>query len=103
MFNTVLYNTREAFPFILFSVSLEPEAVHLQTEDTKQDIQDPTSDYLFNTSIPNNNILDVDDDTIKYSKEFLQPRHSYPEPPTTPNSQFYSLTTQDHLTPDIRA
>ena len=44
VFNTVIHNNREAIPFILASVSLEPEAVHLQMKYTKQDIQDATSD-----------------------------------------------------------
>ena len=34
--NNILYNTREAIPFILASVSLDTEAVHLQMEYTKQ-------------------------------------------------------------------
>ena len=43
VFNTVLYNTREAIPFILDSVSLDPKAVCLQMEDINQDIQETTS------------------------------------------------------------
>ena len=43
VFNTVLYNTREAIPFILDSISLDPEAVCLQMEDIKKDIQETTS------------------------------------------------------------
>ena len=70
---------------------------------TKQDIQDATSDYLVNTPTPDTNILDTTDDTIDYIKEFLQPRHYYTEPTTTPTSHFYSPTNQYHLTPDLRA
>ena len=40
VFNTFLYNNCEAIPFILALVSLDPEALHLQMEDIKQDIQD---------------------------------------------------------------
>ena len=69
---------------------------------TKQDIQDATSDYLVNTPTPDTNILDTTDDTIDYIKEFLQPRHYYTEPTTTPTSHFYSPTNQYHLTPDLR-
>ena len=50
VFNTDLYNNREATPFILSSASLYPEAVHLRMEDIKQNIQDATSDYII--SIP---------------------------------------------------
>ena len=71
------------------SVYLDPEAFHLQTEDTKQDIQDATSDYLVSTPIPEKNILDTSDNTINYIKAFIQPHHSYSE----------SHTNQDHLNP----
>ena len=46
VFNTVIHNNREAFPFIFPSVSLGPEAVHLQMKDINQYTQDSTSDYL---------------------------------------------------------
>ena len=36
--NTVLHNNREAIPFILASVSLDPKSVRLQMEYIKQDI-----------------------------------------------------------------
>ena len=93
VFNTVLHNNCEAIPFVLASVSLDADMVHLQMEDIKHDIQDATSDYLDNTPIPEKNILDIDDDKIKYIKGFIHPRHSYSEP----------HTTQDHCTTDLRA
>ena len=40
VFNIVLHNKREAISFILASVSLDPDTVHLQMEDIKQDIED---------------------------------------------------------------
>ena len=90
--NTVIYNNCEATPLILESVSLDSEAVRLQMEDTTQDIQATTSNYLVNTPTPEKNILDNADYTIKYIKEFLQPHHSYTKSPTT----------QDGLNPDLR-
>ena len=72
-------------------------------EDTKQDIQDATSNYLVKTPTPDTNILDTTDATIQYTEAFLQPHHYYPEPTTNPISQFYSPTTQIHLTTDTGA
>ena len=43
VFNTVLHDTREVIPYIIASVSLELESVHLQMEEIKQYIQDATS------------------------------------------------------------
>ena len=101
--NTVLHDIREAIPYIMKSISLDAEEVHLQMEETKRDIQDATSDYLVNTPTPNTHLLDNADDTIKYIKAFLQPHQYYSEPPTTPISKFSSPTTQEHLTADLRA
>ena len=103
VFTTVLYNNREGISFILACVSLYLEAVHLQIEDIKQDIQDSTSYYLFNTPTPNTNLLNITNDKTKYIQEFIQTCHSYSEPPTTPISKFSYTTTQYHITPDIRA
>ena len=102
MSNTVIHNTRESIPYIMESFSLDPEVVYLQMEEIKQDIKDTTSDYCINTPTPNINILVTADETIKYTKALLQPHHSYPEPTTTPTSQFYSQTNQYHITPEIR-
>ena len=60
-------------------------------EYTKQDIQDATSGYFFNTYTPDTNILDTAGNTIKYIKAFLQHCHSYLE----------YLTNQDLPTPDL--
>ena len=38
VFHTVLHNTQYSTPFILTSISLEPEAVNLQMEYINQDI-----------------------------------------------------------------
>ena len=103
LFNTVLHNTRETIPFILYSVSLDPELVHVQMADTKQDIQEDTSYRLSSTPTPNTNLLDTNNDTIKYIKAFINPLHSCTEPLTNPISQFSSPTTQDHLTTYISA
>ena len=89
---TVIHYNREVNPFIQDCVSLDPEAVHLQMEDIKKDIQYATSYHLVNTPTPDKNILDTADDTINYIKAFLQPHHSY----------YLSSTTQYHLTPDPR-
>ena len=62
MFNNVLHNKCEATPFILASVFLDPETVHLQMEDTKQDIKYDNSDYLVSTPTIDKNILDNADD-----------------------------------------
>ena len=62
-------------------------------ENTKQNIQGATSDYLVSTPTPDRHLLNTTDDTIKYIKEFIQTHHSYSEYPTT----------QDHPIPDIRA
>ena len=70
-------------------------------EDINQYIQDTTSDYFVNNPTSNNNLLDTADDAIKHTKDFLQPHHYHNEPTTTPTIQFYSPTTQDHLTHDI--
>ena len=102
VFNTVLHSTCVATPFILNGVSLYPYEVHLQLEDTKQDIQDATSDYLVNTPTPNKKILNTADDSIKYINKFLQPHLSYPKPLTTSISNLTSPTTQYHLNADIR-
>ena len=67
--------------------------VHLQMEYIKQDIQDATFYYLISTHIPDTNLLNTADDTIKYIGGFIQTHHSYSEP----------QTTQDHLTTDLRA
>ena len=71
-------------------------------EYIKQDIQDTIYNYLVNIPIPNNNLLNTNDDTIKYIKEFLQPHHSYTEPLTTLIVQFSSPTNQHHITPYLR-
>ena len=71
VFHNALYNTRESIPFILASVSLDPEAMNLQMEDIKQDIQDTTFNYLVNTHKPNTRLLYTADDIIKYIKVFL--------------------------------
>ena len=47
VFNTVIHNNNEAIPIILASLSLDPEAVHLQMEDIKHYIQDATSELTF--------------------------------------------------------
>ena len=91
MFNTVIQNNREATPFTLAYVSLDPEAVHLQIEYINQDLQDATSNYLVSISTPDTNLLDTTDETIKYIKSSIQPHHYYTE----------YTTTQDRLTPDI--
>ena len=102
VFNTVLHSTCVSTPFILNCVSLYPYEVHLQLEDTKQDIQDATSDYLVNTPTPNKKILNTADDSIKYINKFLQPHLSYPKPLTTSISNLTSPTTQYHFNADIR-
>ena len=91
--NTIIYNESDYIPYIIASVSLNPEAVHLQMEEINQDIQASTSNYLINTPTTNTNILIAYDEKIKYIKAFLQLLHIYPEPPTTPSSQFFSPTT----------
>ena len=101
--NTVIQNTRESIPFILASLYLDPEAENLQIHDINQDIQEATSDYLVNILTPNTNLLDTNDYIINYIKKFLQPHHYYPKPLTISISQFYSPTTQYHLTPYLRA
>ena len=78
VFKNGLQNNCEAIPFILDYVSLDQEAVHLQMEDIKQDIQDATSNYLVSISTPDTNILDNTDNTVKCIKSFLQPHHYYP-------------------------
>ena len=55
--NTVLHNTSEAIPYITDSISFETETVHLKLEETSQEIQDATSNYLVNSPTPNTNIL----------------------------------------------
>ena len=92
VFNTVIQNNCESIPFILYYVSLDLEAVHIQMEDTNQDIQDATSDYIDNTYTPKANPLDTSVDTINYIEEFNHSLYSYPEFPTT----------QDHITPNIK-
>ena len=52
----------------MYYVFLDSEAVNPQMEEIKKDIQDATSNYLVNTPTPTNNLLDTDDDTIKYIK-----------------------------------
>ena len=71
--------------------------------DTKQDIQDATSDKLFNNPTPNTNLLDNADSTINGIREFLKTQNYRPEPPTTPISQFSPPTTHNNLTPDIQS
>ena len=78
VFNTVFHNNCESIPFILPYVFLYPEAVHLQMEDTNQDIQDATSAHFVNTYTPKTNILDTSDETIKTIEEFDHPLYSYP-------------------------
>ena len=102
VFHTVLHNTQYSTPFILISISLEPETVNLQMEYINQDIQDATFNCLVNTPTPNKNLLDNSDDTINYIKEFIQPHHYYPEHPTTQTSRFYSPTNQYHLNTNLR-
>ena len=92
VFNNVIHNNGESIPFILTSVSLDPEAVHLQMEETNQDIQDTNSAYFVNTYTTNTTLLDTSDETIKYIEELIHPLYSYPECPTN----------QDHINPDIR-
>ena len=99
--NNLLCDTREATHYITASVFFNLETVHLQIEEIRQKIQDANSNYLFNILTPNTNILYTADETINYTDELLQDHHSYPGPPSTPISQFYSLAAQEHLTPDL--
>ena len=63
-FFSVIHNKHEATLFILASVSLDPELVHLQMEEIKKYSQDATPNYLVNTSTPNTNLLDTTDEKI---------------------------------------
>ena len=60
--------TCESILFILASVSLDPETMHLQMEDINQDIEEATFDHLIRTLTPETNLLYTADDTIKYIK-----------------------------------
>ena len=90
VFTTILCNTREAIPYSMDFVSFELEAVHLQMEEIKKDIQDATNSYIINIPSPNTNLLDTDDNTIKYIQALIQDHHSYPGPLTAPIIQVYS-------------
>ena len=68
------------------SVSFDPEAVHLQMEEIKQEMKDDTFYYLVNIFTLITNILGTADDTIKYIKEFPHDHHYYSGPTTTPIS-----------------
>ena len=52
VFNTVIHDIREAIPYITAYISFEPEKVHLQLEEIRQEIQDATSYYLINIPTP---------------------------------------------------
>ena len=77
----LLHYTHEAIPYITTSVYFEPKTVHLHLEEISQEIQDVTSNYLVNITIPNTNPLDTADETINYIRSFFQARHYYPGPP----------------------
>ena len=66
MFNTVIHDTCEATPYITAYFPLDLETMHLQLEATKEEIQDTTSDYLFNISTLNTNIPDTADEIMDY-------------------------------------
>ena len=87
----------------MYYVSFNLEALRIQIEGIKQDIQGTNSNYLINIPTPNTNIMNTSDDTTKDIKAFLQTNHFYHWPPTTPISQFLSLDFQERLTPDLRA
>ena len=101
VFNTIIHDKCGPISFIMTSVSFEPEAVHIHTEEINQHIQDATSNYLVKIPTPNTNLLDTADDTIKHIHEFLQAHHSYPGPPTAPIGQFSSPSAQEHITHDL--
>ena len=65
------------------------ETVHLQLEETMQDIQDATSDYLVKIPTPNPNLLYNYNETINYISEFFKAHNYYPGPPTNPTSPLY--------------
>ena len=93
VFNSILQDIREAIPYITSSFSYDPVAVQLQMEEINQDIQDITSNYVFNISTNNTTA----DNTINNIKEFLQDHNSYSVPPTTPISQFSPPTAWEHI------
>ena len=64
-FNNFLHNTRENTPYITASTSFDPETVNPQMEETSQEVQDNTSDYLANIPTSNTNIMDTVDEKIK--------------------------------------
>ena len=103
VFHTILHDTREAIPYITAFVSIDLETVHLQMKEIRKEIQDATSYYLINSPTHNTNLLDTSDETINYIEEFLNTRHPYPVPPTTPNSHLSSPYALEHLIPVIIA
>ena len=99
--NNFLYDTHEAIHYITASVSFEPETVHLQMEEIRQEIQVATSNYLVSIPTPNTNIIDAADKKPNYIEAFFQAHNSYPGPLATPISHISSPYAQEHLTPNI--
>ena len=70
-------------------------------EEIKQEIQDDTSNYLFNIPTPNENLRDTTDEITNYIYASPQDHHSYTLPMNTPIIHIYSIAAQEHLTTDI--
>ena len=66
MFETLLHNTREAIPYITAYAYFDPETVHLQMEETRQEIHDATYDYIVNISTTNTYLLYTADEKMNY-------------------------------------
>ena len=90
-------------PCITNSVSYEPEIVHLQLEEIRQDIQDiqdASYNYLVNMHRPNTYLMGTACETINYITQLFQEHHYYPRLPSTPIIQIYYPIDPEHLPPD---
>ena len=64
VFISDLHDIRASLPFITHYVSYKPETVHLELEETRQDIKDAASNYLINMPTPTKHLLDAADETV---------------------------------------